>query len=259
VLEQIAKRVRKRIESRSRKVWRSEIEAHLLEAAPVRDFRTALSGPDPDFIFEIKRQSPSNGAKTLELDPAAVAQLYQRQGASCISVLTEPEFFAGSLADLRAVRAVVQLPLLRKDFTIDEFQIAEARAHGADAVLLIVALLSEQQLAEFLHYCREIDMAALVEVHSESELEAAINAGADIIGVNNRNLGTLAIDLAVGEQLLPLIPSSCVRIAESGIVSRPDVLRLRQSGADAFLVGSAVMRALNREQKIRELLGHDED
>ncbi|MFH2055034.1 MAG: indole-3-glycerol phosphate synthase TrpC [bacterium] len=259
MLEQIAAKVKERVISRSRAQWRAEIESRLLDAPPVRNFKAALSRLDPDFIFEIKRRSPSNGDRPLEIDVTQLGQLYQHEGASCISVLTEPDYFAGSLSDLHAVRQAVQIPVLRKDFIIDELQIAEARAHGADAVLLIVSLLTTEQLAEYIHYCREIEVAALVEIHHEAELEQALAANDDIIGVNNRNLATLEIDLGVGEHLLSLIPSDRLRVAESGISSREDVLRLRRAGADAFLIGSAIMRAEDRHLKIRELLGYDED
>lgn len=259
MLQEIANRVKEQLLSRSRAKWRSEIEARLQDVAPVNDFKAAVSGPDPDFILEIKRRSPSNGNAPLQIDPTKLAALYQHEGASCISVLTEPDYFSGSLEDLAAVRQAVQIPILRKDFIIDEMQIAEARAYGADAVLLITALLEQQQLGEFIHYCREIDLSPLVEVHSEPELETAIAVGADIIGVNSRNLRTLETDLAVGQELIARIPSSHVRVAESGINSREDVLRLRRLSADAFLIGSAIMRATDRRHKIRELLGHDED
>ncbi len=258
MLLEIAQTVRDQIKARSRKNWQAEIEARLREAPPVRDFKRALTGPDAAFIFEIKRRSPANGDRPIDVDVAQLAALYQLSGASCISVLTEPDYFAGSLADLATVRGAVELPLLRKDFIVDQLQIAEARALGADAVLLIVALLATSQLADYLAYCRETELAALVEVHTEAELEQALAAEAEIIGVNNRNLTTLEIDLSVGQHLLSLIPPDCVRVAESGIKSRLDILPLRRSGADAFLIGSTVMKAADRERKIRELMGDDE-
>jgi indole-3-glycerol phosphate synthase len=257
MLAEIAHRVKERLQARPRARWEAEIHAQLAEAPPVRDFRAALTAANPGFILEFKRRSPANGDRPLRIDAAETARLYEREGAHCVSVLTEPDFFAGSPADLAAIREAVNLPLLRKDFIIDELQILDARARGADAVLLITALLSQEQLAAFIARCSGFDLSPLVEVHTEEELQRALEAGADIIGVNNRNLNTLEIDLATGERVLSLIPSGCLSIAESGIRTREDIHRLRQAGADAFLIGTSVMRAENRQQKIRELLGND--
>ncbi len=254
MLERIVQSVKARLDSYDRKAWLAQIEARLNEAGPVPSFRDALIRTKPAFIFEIKRKSPSSFAPSLEIDVAATARLYESSGASCISVLTEEHFFAGSLTDLESVREAVSIPLLRKDFILDEMQILEAKACGASAVLLIVGILSDDQLVTLRTKAAALGMDALVEVHDERELARAIQSGADIIGVNNRNLKTLDIDLSVGEALLRKIPSDIVRIAESGLKNRADVQRMGAAGADAFLIGTSVIRALSPADQIREIM-----
>lgn len=250
----IADSVRSRLTAKHRSKWEREIETRLERREKSVSFKDAVSGGDR-FIFEIKRTSPGNRGTVVLLDPAATARLYQDFGAAAVSILTEPDFFGGSLADLAAVRQTVTIPLLRKDFIVDRIQIAEARAFGADAVLLIAALLSDKQLSEFITYASSLSIDALVEVHSESELNRALSAGATIIGVNNRNLQTMTIDLAEGARLLHLVPDSCLRVAESGLKTRADVLMMRESGADAYLIGTALMHASDLTATIRELTG----
>lgn len=250
----IADSVRSRLISINRPQWEREIETMLERRDKVISFKEAIHGGER-FIFEIKRTSPSNQGTVVLLDPAATARLYQDSGAAAVSVLTEPDFFKGSLADLAAVRQAVTIPLLRKDFIVDRMQIAEAKAFGADAVLLIAALLSAKQLTEFITYASSLSIDALVEVYSESELNRALAAGATIIGVNNRNLQTMTIDLAEGARLLRLVSDSCLRVAESGLKTRTDVLMMRESGADAFLIGTALMHAVDLSVTIRELMG----
>lgn len=206
-----------------------------------RDFLGALRKPGLSVIAEIKRSSPSKGPLRPGLDPPHLARDYERGGAAAVSILTDGRFFQGSLDDLRAVREAASLPLLRKDFMIDPYQLAEAAAAGADAVLLIAACLNRAGLKELLTAARELGLAALVEVHDEGELALAVQLGAPAIGVNNRDLRTFAVDLAVGLRLLPLIPNTIVRVAESGIHGPSESCALRQAGADAILVGESLV------------------
>ncbi len=257
MLDVIVANVRRQIASRPRRVWQQSVETLLADVhrRPRPSFRKALAGPGERFIFEIKRTAPSQNQAPVALDAARTATEYEAAGADAISVLTEPKFFGGSLDDLSVVAASVGLPLLRKDFVVDELQILEAKACGASAVLLIVAILDDSTLKRFLKLSHETRLDALVEVHDENELRRALSADARIIGVNNRNLQTLEIDLSVGERLLKLIPDSIIRVAESGINSRSDIVRLRAAGAGAFLIGTAVSRASDTKAKIAELRG----
>lgn len=214
-------------------------------AAPPRGFRRALAtGEAPAVIAELKRRSPSKGLIRPDFDPVACAQAYREGGAAALSVLTDAHFFGGSLDDLARVRATVDLPLLRKDFVIDAFQIDEARVAGADAVLLIVAALDPRQLADLRARARSLGLDVLVEVHDEGELEQALAAEADLIGVNNRDLRTFEVDLAVTERVAKALPPGreIVLVAESGIAGPQDVARLQRAGAGAFLVGESLMR-----------------
>jgi indole-3-glycerol phosphate synthase len=193
------------------------------------------------------------GTLNAEADPADMARRYQAGGAAALSVLTEPHYFSGALEDLVAARAACDLPVLRKDFVIDPYQLAEARVAGADAALLIVAVLG-QALGEFLSAAKSYGLDVLVEVHDEAELEIAAAAGSEIIGVNNRNLATLEIDLAVSERLRPLMPRDIVAVAESGMEEPGDFIRMRASGYDAVLVGTTLMRAGDPTQHLAGLL-----
>jgi len=249
----IAESVRSIIRMKDRVTWERDIESSLENAPSSRSLRRAISGPDEHFIFEIKRTSPSNPGRLVDLQVGPTARLYLDAGASAISVLTEPAYFGGSLTDLSEARQAVPIPLLRKDFIIDALQIREARAHGADAVLLIVALLSQRQLREFIQVATALRMDALVEVHTASELERALDAGPEIVGVNNRNLQTMEIDLEAGARLLSEIPATCVRVAESGLRTRADLDLMRAAGADAYLIGSSVVRSTDMQSKILEL------
>jgi len=234
----------------------AELLAAAAQAPLARDFAAALRGDDVRVIAEIKRASPSEGAiRAQGFDPAAIARAYQAAGAAALSVLTDERYFGGHLDHLRAARAAVGLPVLRKDFVIDERQLYEARAAGADAALLIVAVLEAGRLAELLALTQELGMAALVEAHDETEVEAAVAAGARIIGVNNRDLRSFTVDLATTERLAPIVPADRVLIAESGVHTRADVERLAEAGADAVLVGTALMRADDPGEALRELTG----
>jgi indole-3-glycerol phosphate synthase len=208
-----------------------------------RDFRAALAGRTPAIIAEVKKASPSKGVLATDFEPAGTAKAYERGGAAAVSVLTDGPFFQGSLADLESARAAIGLPVLRKDFTIAEAQIAEAAAHGADAILLIVAILSEREIRDFREAAARRGMAALVEVHSRRELDVATAAGADVIGVNNRDLATFEVTLETSLGLAEHIPAGALRVSESGIHDAADIARLRAAGYSAFLVGEHLMKS----------------
>ena len=219
-----------------------------------RDFRAALLARSPAVVAEIKKASPSKGLLVEDFDPPALARDYQRGGAAALSVLTDRQFFQGSLFDLVAARAATTLPVLRKDFTLDEVQIAEAAAHEADAILLIAAVLPVERLRELREYAATFGIAALVEVHDERELEAATASGAEIIGVNNRDLRTFEVSLETSLRLVPMIPGGVVKVSESGIRSAEDVRRLCSAGFDAFLVGEHLVKAADRAAAVRALI-----
>ena len=204
-------------------------------------------------IAECKRRSPSRGVLAPDYDPVAIAKQYEAGGAVAISVLTEPTFFDGALAHLTAVRAVVSLPLLRKDFVVDDYQLLEARAAGADAVLLIVAALEQRELVALRERAAALGLAALVEVHDEEELSRAIDCGARLIGVNNRNLRTLAVDVEASDRLAARMPAHVVGVSESGLQTRADLERLAAAGYKAFLIGERFMTAPDPAKAIQEL------
>ena len=223
---------------------RAELEAEAIARSDFRTFRGALQRADQKLavIAEIKRASPSAGVIAHSFNPIEIAKQYEFRGASAISVLTETKFFRGDLEHLADVRSAVSLPLLRKDFILDEIQIAESAANGADAILLIVAALDQAQLTDFLTMAAKYKLDALVEVHTHDELHRALEAKAKIIGINNRNLGTFGVDLAVTEKLCRDIPDHVILVSESGIKTPSDVVRLKACGVDAILVGEALMR-----------------
>jgi indole-3-glycerol phosphate synthase len=229
----------------------------MLEHGERRDFISALKNPRGDIalIAEVKKASPSVGVICKDFDPVKIAKEYEAAGASCLSVLTDEKFFQGSLDYLRQIRAAVKLPLLRKDFIIDERQILEAIEWGADAILLIVAILSDGQLQKFHSLATEAGLAVLVETHDESELERAMKIDAKLIGVNNRDLKDFQVDLATTEKLAKKISAGKLLVAESGIHTRADVERLKKCGAKAILVGESLLRGGNIQAKIRELIG----
>jgi indole-3-glycerol phosphate synthase len=225
------------------------------QAALVRDPLPYLLAQSMSIIAEVKRASPSKGELARIADPAALAEQYALAGASVISVLTERRRFGGSLSDLDAVRARVDCAILRKDFMVDEYQFFEARAHGADVVLLIVAALGQNQLNDYHQLALGLGMRAIVEVHTHDELERALEISPEMVGVNSRNLKTLEVDASAFAELIPLIPHSLVRIAESGITSRADVEFAQTHGATAALVGEVLVKAANPTIAMRELLG----
>ncbi len=221
---------------------------------PLRDFAAAIArGPEPRVIAEVKRRSPSRGEIRADFDPVVCARAYAEGEAAAISVLTDETFFGGHLDFLAAVRGAVSVPLLRKDFVIDAYQVDEARVAGADAVLLIAAALAPDALANLRERAEKLGLCALVEVHDEAELDAALAAHARVIGINNRDLRTFETDLAVTERLAPRVPEGVVVVAESGIFTRTDMARLAASGAQAFLIGESLMREADMAGALRRL------
>ena len=259
MLERILADTRRRL-ARSQALRPLSLLARQAEAAPPPlDLAAALAQPGVQLIAEVKRRSPSRGELCPGLHPAALAAAYARGGAAALSVLTEPQHFGGSLADLAAARAGLdgagrRLPILRKDFFVDPYQVVEARAHGADAILLIVAALDPARLARLLAEARRWGLAALVEVHSEEELDQALTLGPRIVGLNSRNLADMTLDPAVVERLRPRIPPETLVVAESGIRGPADVRRVRQAGVDAVLVGEALVRAADAQALARDLV-----
>src|ERR1700720_4631137 len=241
----------KRLRSRA-----AELDREARTRTDFRDFRSALQRSDDKLgvIAEIKKASPSAGIIAVSFDPVGGAKDYERGGANALSVLTDTKFFQGKLQDLADVWRVVSVPLLRKDFILDEIQIAESAANGADAILLIVAALEQKQLVHLLHTTATYQLDALVEVHTREELNRALDAGATIIGINNRNLATFDVDLAVTEKLCRDVPDEIVLISESGIKTLRDVARVKACGVDAILVGEALMRGEISIEQLRAVV-----
>ncbi len=225
-----------------------------LRLAVRRDFRAALMARQPAIIAEVKKASPSKGLFSEDFDPARIASAYERGGAAALSVLTDKDFFQGSLADLEQAREAVSLPVLRKDFTISKEQIAQAAAHGADAILLIAAILSDRELRDFREHAARWKMAALVETHNRRELDAAAASGADLIGANNRDLSTFQVTLETSLELAPHFPPGALRVSESGIHHPADIARLRDAGYSAFLVGERLMKSGDPEAALKALV-----
>jgi len=254
VLDEILEGVRVDLVARQRKVPLDRLKQVAARADPPRNVLGALKGEDVAVIAEVKRASPSKGALAAIADPAALAMDYEAGGARVISVLTEPRRFGGSLEDLMAVRDAVQVPVLRKDFVISSYQLWEARAHGADMVLLIVAALPQNALVSLVERAVSIDLVPLVEVHTDSELDRALEAGAKIIGVNARNLATLEVDRSVFARLAPRVPDGVVKIAESGIRGPHDLLAYAAAGADAVLVGESLVTGKDPRSAVADLV-----
>jgi len=233
-----------------------ELAAQAASTPEPRDFAAALCGHGITCIAEIKRRSPSKGDLGPDLQPDLMAKDYAVGGGSCLSVLTDAEYFGGSADDLRAARAACDLPVLRKDFTVSELDVVDARLMGADAVLLIAAALSEGELTQFHRRATSLGLAALVEVHDEAELDLALGAGARLIGVNQRDLRTFAVDRDRAQAMAARIPADVVAVAESGIRDGDDARRLADAGYDAILVGETLVRAPDRAAALRALIGH---
>lgn len=256
LLRTIVAATRRTVEVRREREPVAQLEARAQDARPRGDrFEQALAAAGgANVIAECKRRSPSRGVLRKDYDPAAIASAYERAGAAAISVLTEPAFFDGAPEHLEAVRSAVTVPLLRKDFIVDEYQVVEAAALGADAVLLIVAALTDEELTRLRQKAEACGLAALVEVHDGEELDRALSAGAKIVGVNNRNLRTLDIDTRASEDLAPRLPREVVAVSESGLQSAGDLARMREAGYHAFLVGERFMTAPDPGAALAELL-----
>jgi indole-3-glycerol phosphate synthase len=242
VLDQIIEGVREDLAERKKQVELNELMTKISEVNPAIDVLPSLKSSQLSVIAEVKRSSPSKGALAQISDPADLARRYQAGGAAAVSVLTEGRKFGGSLADLNTVRSAINIPILRKDFMVDDYQIFESRAHGADIVLLIVAALSDLQLSEFYAIAKSLGMQVLVETHTLEEVERALLLDPEIIGVNARDLTTLKIDLGAFDKLAKAIPAGKIKVAESGISSVAEVISYRNSGAEAILVGEALVK-----------------
>lgn len=256
ILQTIVKHKYKELKLDQRRRPLAALKEKLKGQPPTRDFQSALSSPNRiNLIAEVKKKSPSKGVLREDFDPVAIAETYAAAGASAVSVLTDAQFFDGHLSHLATVRRAVDLPLLRKDFTVDPYQIYQARLAGADAILLIAAILTLAQLREFTQIAKTLNLASLVEVHTDEELELALRADAEIIGVNNRNLETFETDIATTFRLIESIPTDKIVVSESGIYTREDVEALHEAGVNAILVGESLMRAPDIKRRIKELLG----
>ena len=253
ILDDIIAHKRQEVETQKQRVPFDDIRARAQAASAPRDFADALQRDTLALIAEIKRASPSRGALNTIADPVSLARVYAENGTAAISVLTDEKFFNGSLDDLSAVRASITIPVLRKDFIVDAYQIFESRAASADAILLIVRVLSDAQLREYPACAHDLGLGVLVEIHDERDLERALAANAHVIGINNRNLADFTVDLATTERLAPQIPRDKIIVAESGVFTHDDVLRASRAGARAVLVGEALVKAGEVGTKVREL------
>ena len=254
ILDDIVANTRAEVTQRRRRVPLAEMRTRAESALPTLDFAGALRREHIALIAEVKRASPSRGTLRADLDPEQLAHVYAGSGAAAISVLTDKRFFHGSLADLETVRAATDTPVLRKDFTVDEYQIYEARAHGADAILLIVRIVDDAQLRDYHSLACSLGLGALVEVHDEAELDRALAVDAPIVGINNRNLADFSVSLATTERLAPRVTPGKIIVAESGVHTRADVERVAKAGGHAVLVGEALMRAGDVAAKLEELV-----
>ena len=255
ILDKLADLSRERAKREQETVSAEELreQAKALGKGNGEAFLSALKKPGISFICEIKKASPSKGLISPDFPYLKIAEAYEQAGADCISCLTEPEYFLGSDDIFREVREKVNLPMLRKDFTVCEYQLDQARVMGANAALLIVSLMDERTLAAYLEHCEELGIAALVETHDEEEIRTAVSAGAKIIGVNNRNLKDFSVDFGNAARLRDRIPPECISVAESGVRTPEDVQRLRQIGADAALIGETLMRAEDPAETLKSL------
>lgn len=254
ILATIAEHVRGVVERRRREVPIEALRDRPLFNSPVRGFTRSVSGISRRIIAEVKKASPSKGLIRADFDAVSIAQDYAAHGASAISVLTEEHFFQGSLAYLEQIHDAVSVPLLRKDFTLDVYQIVEAKSYGADAVLFIAAMLDPGLLRELREQATALSLDALVEVHTEKELQSAVAAGTQMVGINNRDLKTFAVSLSTTERLAPLVPRGMPAVCESGIDSLEQIRRVEKLGIHAFLIGESLMRAAQPGKKLAELL-----
>lgn len=257
ILDPILENKRLEVAARKQQVTLQELEERIALNRKPRDFRSALRQEGISLIAEIKRASPSKGDILPGVDAVEIGGLYEQMGARAISILTDEKYFKGKLEDLTNVHRHVDIPCLRKEFIVDEFQIHEARAAEADAILLIVRCLDDAQLKDYYKLARSLGMEALVETHTAAEIERALNAGAHIIGINNRDLDTLEVDVNRTLELKKLVPGGNILVSESGIYTRSQVQTLEDGGVDAILVGESLLTSNDIRAKIQELLGHD--
>ena len=256
VLDKIVAAKRREVAACRTRTPEAELRKKLADAPPPRDFFAALAKPGPiRLIAEVKKASPSAGIIRSDFDPVAIARIYEAHGASCLSVLTDEPFFQGRLEYLEAVRAEVAIPVLRKDFILDSYQLLEARVAGADAVLLIAECLDDCNLRKLHNEAIELGMTPLVELYDPENLDRVLEAGATLIGVNNRDLRTFQVDLEHTLRLRPRVPDHCVMVSESGVKSHADVQRLEAAGVDAILVGESLMRQPDIGATVDQLLG----
>ena len=254
MLDKIVADKKEEVRQRKKAVPASELEARIARRAGTLDFAAALKGDGVSLIAEVKRASPSRGVLCHDFDAVSLARTYADNGAAAISVLTEEKYFQGNLDHLAEIRGEVEIPLLRKDFIFDPYQVYESRAGGADALLLIVAILEEEQISELLTLSHKLDLSCLVEVHNENEVEKALRSNAQIIGINNRDLKTFHVDTSTTQRLRALIPKDRIVVSESGISSLRDIENLESWGVNAALVGEALLTADDIAAKMRELV-----
>ncbi len=257
ILDQILAVKREEVARLKKATPLAQLQGAVDEIPTTRDFRKAISNAPCAVIAEVKRSSPSKGRIRKDFDPLKIAAIYEEHGAQAVSVLTDKQFFEGKGAYLAAIKNAIALPLLRKDFIIDAYQIYESRILGADALLLIAAILEQGQLLEYIQLSEQLGLASLVEVHTKAELGKALAAGAEIIGINNRDLKTFSTDLKRTLELTPMIPKGTIAVAESGISTRKDIELLMAAGVNCFLIGEALMRADDIGRKLEELLGRE--
>lgn len=259
ILDQLAEHARYRVAADKENVRLEEVKELALELKKNQStafaFEQALRKQELGFICECKKASPSKGLIEPDFHYLQIAKEYELAGADCISVLTEPKWFLGSDDYLKEIAAAVSIPCLRKDFTVDEYQIYQAKVLGASAVLLICSILTEKQIAEYLEICEELGLSALVEAHDEDEVKTALRVGARIVGVNNRNLKDFTVDTDNSRRLRELIPSEILFVSESGVKTAEDIAKIRSIGADAVLIGETLMRASDKKAKLKELRG----
>jgi len=254
ILTQIVERKRERIAEARRRLPEDELRRRTVPHPPNHVFESALNGDGINIIAEVKRRSPSRGLIREDFDPASIARNYDSAGAAAISILTEQDFFAGSLSDLRVIRSISSRPLLRKDFIVDEYQLYESVDAGADAVLLIAAILDDHLFAALLETCHGLGLDALVEIHDREEADRVLRHDVRILGVNNRNLRSFETTLETSIELAPGLPASCTLVSESGIRTRADIDRLRAAGFRAVLIGEELMRAADERAALLELI-----
>jgi indole-3-glycerol phosphate synthase len=258
IIEQLIEGAREGVQERKRELPQAELEAQLSARGEDRPFQEALTRPGLSVIAEFKRRSPSKGDIAPGADVASQVSAYERGGAAALSVLTDRLHFGGTLEDLRAARNAASLPIIRKDFIVEPYQLYEAAVNGADAVLLIVRALSDRELAALYEEARALDLDCLVEVHDAEELERALEVDAEVIGINNRDLDEQRVDIQTTFELMPDVPAGKTVVAESGISGREELMELDRVGVDAVLIGGALMTAPDPELKTRELTGADE-